>query len=146
MPKNLYFLAKSYFRNRYAKLWYQNIEVKRKLTLGCPQGSASGPWFWNIYYDDLAVNNQEDENLEKFVDNTILEFYAYTIADIEEKANQALIKVQQWAEINKLEFNAQKTACVLFTNKLNYAEPDIYLKDQRLNLSSCFKLMCMRTI
>jgi hypothetical protein len=139
VPKNLYFLAKSYFRNRYAKLWYQNIEVKRKLTLGCPQGSASGPWFWNIYYDDLALNNQEDENLERFADDTILEFYAFTIADIEEKANQALIKVQQWAEINKLEFNAQKTACVLFTNKLNYAEPDIYLKDQRLNLSSSFK-------
>jgi ribonuclease HI len=140
VPMNLYYLSKSYFHNRYAKLWHQNVEAKRKLTLGCPQGSASGPWFWNIYYDDLELNGDaEDEFLEKFADDTILELFAFTTVDIEAKANQALAKVQKWAESNKLEYNAQKTACVLFTNKLNYIKPKVYLNGENLSVSTSFK-------
>ncbi len=47
-PQNLYNLVKSYFINRKAKLWYQNKEVIRALNIGCPQGSASGPFYWKL--------------------------------------------------------------------------------------------------
>ncbi len=52
-PKNLFELVKSYFENRSAKLWFLNTETTRQLNIGCPQGSASGPFYWNIQYNDL---------------------------------------------------------------------------------------------
>jgi hypothetical protein len=36
-PSNLLFLSKSYFENRRAKLWFQNIQVLKDLNRGCPQ-------------------------------------------------------------------------------------------------------------
>jgi hypothetical protein len=39
-PKNLYMLSKSNFSKRKVKLWYQNTEVVRDQTIGCPQDSA----------------------------------------------------------------------------------------------------------
>jgi hypothetical protein len=63
-PTNLYNLVNSYFSQRYAKLLYAGAEVTKELTLGCPQGSASGPGFWNISYDDIFdLANDEDIQL-----------------------------------------------------------------------------------
>jgi hypothetical protein len=45
LPRNLFYLTKSYFSNRTAKLWLLNTQVFKKLSMGCPQGSASGPGY-----------------------------------------------------------------------------------------------------
>jgi hypothetical protein len=50
-PGNLYRLTKSYFSNRTAKLRFQNIQVLKRLTKGCPQGSSCGPGFWNVIFN-----------------------------------------------------------------------------------------------
>ncbi len=59
-PMNLYLLTKSYFSHRIAKLWYLNEEVVRDLAIGCPQGSALGPWLWNESFDifDIALQSK----------------------------------------------------------------------------------------
>jgi len=51
-PKNLYKLCVSYFNEKTAFI-INNGTVQRKISKGCPQGSASGPGFWNIQYNSL---------------------------------------------------------------------------------------------
>ncbi|HEY6436437.1 MAG TPA: reverse transcriptase domain-containing protein [Ignavibacteriaceae bacterium] len=123
-PQNLYNLVKSYFINRKAKLWYQNKEVVRALNVGCPQGSASGPFYWNIQYNDLLEEILENGvEIEGFADDTIVKIRSNTIEDLELKANNAVKILSDWAKRSKLSFNASKTKCVLFTNKLKYNLP-----------------------
>jgi hypothetical protein len=53
-PENLYNLAKSYFSERKVTLYSNNNEIEREASKGCPQGSCSGPGFWNIQYNSLT--------------------------------------------------------------------------------------------
>jgi 1,4-dihydroxy-2-naphthoyl-CoA synthase len=52
-PRNLYYLAKSYFSRRSTSLSINNIKLQREVTKGCPQGSCWGPGFWNVQYNSL---------------------------------------------------------------------------------------------
>ena len=51
-PRILYNLARIYFSER-AILHTDTYKVKRKVKVGCPQGSCCGPRFWNVLYNDL---------------------------------------------------------------------------------------------
>jgi hypothetical protein len=52
-PRNLYKLCVSYFNVRTAYITLNNGKEQRKISKGCPQGSASGPGFWNLQYNSL---------------------------------------------------------------------------------------------
>ena len=54
-PGNLYRLSGSYFSERTAFLTMKNCIVQKKISKGCPQGSASGPGFWNLLYNSLLL-------------------------------------------------------------------------------------------
>jgi hypothetical protein len=118
-PKNLFFLMKSYFDNRFAKLWHQNTEVTKGLTRGCPQGSACGPGFWNIIYDScLKINFEENIELQCFADDSLLMVFDMSINNLKCKSELALEKLSEWAKQNKLEFNPIKTTAVIFTRNI----------------------------
>jgi len=51
-------------------------ETVRMNTAGCPQGSASGPGFWNISIDDIfELLEGPDCELECFADDTIIKIF-----------------------------------------------------------------------
>jgi hypothetical protein len=84
-------MVQSYFENREAKLWYLNNKVKRTLSLGSPQGSASGPHYWNIQYNHLLeLELDPSQEIEGFADDTILKIRAKTIDELEISANNVL--------------------------------------------------------
>jgi hypothetical protein len=139
-PSNLFSIIKSYFSGRESKLWYMNTEVVRQMTVGCPQGSASGPWFWNICIDDIfELSEGNDCNIECFADDTIIKIFAKTIEELEIIANNKLRQVFQWSLDNKLTFNVSKSNCVLFTRNLKYKAPEIAFNGDKLALNSNFK-------
>jgi hypothetical protein len=113
-PENIYKLTESYFTNRKAKLWLNNIELSKNLSKGCPQGSACGPGFWIILFNALLeLKLPAGVNIQGFADDTLLIITSKSIAELELKANEALNKVYEWSQKNKLEFNAGKTTTVL---------------------------------
>ena len=139
-PKNLFNTFKSYFERREAEIWYLNKSIKRKITVGCPQGSSSGPFLWNIAFDDIFdLTTNEDIIIESFADDTIIKIFADNITELEMKANSILEKVVTFATNNKLIFNVTKTKCVLFTRKLKYDQPVITFDGQHLPLVNQFK-------
>ena len=56
-PKNLYNLARSYFRGRTATLHTNSIQIERDVNKGCPEVSCCGPGFWNVQYNSLLNLN-----------------------------------------------------------------------------------------
>jgi len=50
-PRNLFNLSRSYFSDRTASLRGNTLKIEKPVTMGCPQDSCSGPWFWNILYN-----------------------------------------------------------------------------------------------
>jgi hypothetical protein len=127
IPGNLYYLTKSYFEDRKAKLWFQNIEVEKSLSKGCPQGSTCGPGFWSIIYNSLLeIEIPENCLIQGFADDTIFMISGQ---------NQILNLVNDWSVKNELEFNASKTVSVLFTKNIKYTNPKIYLNSTELKIS-----------
>jgi hypothetical protein len=139
-PNNLLSVVKSYFNDRESNLWYLNTETKRQMTAGCPQGSASGPWFWNVSIDDIfQLNDGEDCVIECFADDTIAMIFAQNSDELERKVNNKLCQLMDWSKSNKLRFNVSKTNCTLFTKKLKFRKPYIVFDNQKLELVSHFK-------
>jgi hypothetical protein len=133
---------KSYFDNRFAKLWHQNTEVTKRLTRGCPQGSACGPGFWNIIYDScLKINFEENIELQGFADDSLLMEFDMSINNLKRKSELALEKLSEWAKQNKLEFNPIKTTAVIFTRNIKFDKPAIKFQNHELILANSFKYL-----
>ncbi len=90
-PKNLLMTTKSYFNERYAQIWYLNNKYSRELNVGCPQGSACGPHYWNIGFDDIFVlANNDSVVIDVFADDTIVKIFAKTTQEVETIANNII--------------------------------------------------------
>lgn len=139
-PKNLFETVRTYFSKRKAKLWYSGLELERELSLGCPQGSASGPGFWNIGYDDIFdLNLNEDIEIIGFADDTNLLVFAESIEELERRVIDRLEAIETWAQKSKLEFNVNKTQCVLFTKNQKFTQPKITFKGEELPIHRSMK-------
>ena len=88
-PGNLYKLCGSYFKDRTAFLTMNNGMTQRNISKGCPQGSATGPGFWNILYNSLL-------NLE-YRQNTKVTAYADDLMILVKGSNQ--VEVENYANI-----------------------------------------------
>jgi len=51
--RNPYNLSEIYFNGRKAVLIVNSRKEQREINQGCPQGSASGPGFWNLQFNSL---------------------------------------------------------------------------------------------
>ena len=72
-PRYLYNLCVSYFNGKRAILSLNSSIEQRKISKGCPQGSASGPSFWNVQYNSL-LNLEYTKNTKKiaYADDLII--------------------------------------------------------------------------
>src|SRR5699024_9213273 len=53
IPHNIWHLCSDYFSDRTAELELGGCTATKSVSRGCPQGSACGPAFWNVLYDDV---------------------------------------------------------------------------------------------
>jgi hypothetical protein len=141
-PKNLVNTVRSYFTDRKAKLWLLGLETEKSLSMGCPQGSSSGPGFWNVFFDDIFdISGGEDEQIIGFADDTNLLVQSQTIEVLELKTNKMLELIAKWAEENKLDFNANKTQLVLFTKNIKYNRPKVVFKGREIEINKSLKYL-----
>lgn len=141
VPNNICNLIESYFSDRYASLWYLNLETKRRIDIGCPQGSSSGPWFWNLCYDDIFDLTDSNARISGYADDTLVMVYADDAFQLQDIANDKLRQISEWGAANKLKFNIEKTKCALFTRRLKYDKPKIEFEGKVIELSNSFKYL-----
>jgi ribonuclease HI len=142
IPKNLYEIIKSYLNNRFAIIKIGNTIISKKLTKGCPQGSALGPGLWNINYDELlSIRTPENCEIAGCCDDTKALIFEKSIEEIETKANQLLKNIHKWGQKAKLEFNTSKTTALLITNKRQYKSPDIFFDKTKIEIKESVKYL-----
>ena len=87
-PKDLYNLAKSYFSERKVTLYSNSKKIEREASKGCPQGSCSGPGFWNIQYNSLLnLDFGKRTKAIAFADDLLIAVKAETAKEAENFAN-----------------------------------------------------------
>ena len=87
-PRNLYNLCVSYFNERSATLILNSSVEQRKISKGCPQGTASGPGFWNIQYNSLLnLEYKKNTKVIACADDLIILTKGKTQVEVENYAN-----------------------------------------------------------
>jgi hypothetical protein len=72
-PKNLYNLCGSYFNGRPAALILNSGKEQRMISMGCLQGSARGPGFWNIQFNSiLQLELKSNSKIIAYADDLLI--------------------------------------------------------------------------
>jgi ribonuclease HI len=143
-PKNLYNLSRSYFSNRTASLHGNTMKIEKPVTVGCPQGSCSGPGFWNILYNSpLNMEFTHHTRVIAFANDLMVLTRDKSALEAENYANQDLKRIENWARNNKMQFNEHKSKVLLVTGKKSEANAtlNIYFNNKRLEQVSDLKYL-----
>ena len=108
---------------------------QRKISKGCPQGSASGPGFWNLQYNSfLNLEYKKNTKVIAYADDLMMLTKGKTQAEVENYANIETQKFATWATENKITFNDQKSILMILTRRKPKIKRDfkIYLNNKKL--------------
>lgn len=100
--------------------------MEREASKGCPQGSCSGPGFWNIQFNSLVnLDFGKRTKAEAFADDLLIAVKADTTKEAENFANIEISKITKWAEDNKITFNEQKSKVMVVTRRKRREKTDV---------------------
>jgi hypothetical protein len=117
-PGNLHRLSRSYFSERTVFLTMNNSIVQKKRSKGLPQGSASGPGFWNLSYNSLLnIEYTKNTTVIAYTDDLVILVKGKTQVEVENYANIETQKVAKWARNNKMSFNDLKSKVTIISKK-----------------------------
>lgn len=119
VPRNLIDLAESFFTDRTVHLHHESLTESKDINQGCPQGSISGPSFWNILLDTISdLVDSEDINIVCFADDTLAQVRDISLEGSIRKAELIIERVMDWCDRNRLTLNMDKTEVMLVSRQL----------------------------
>ncbi|CAL1263674.1 unnamed protein product [Larinioides sclopetarius] len=111
---------KSILQNRTVSLSTQTGPVQWKQTKGCPQGSCSGPFFWNLIANNILKETwPENIHLHAFADDFAFLITHKTQQGARNLAKTAIEKFSQWANNSQLSISTEKTKYIYFGKSIN---------------------------
>lgn len=152
IPADLVELIKSYFTNRRITVRICESSKTKTTTQGVPQGSVSGPIFWNILIDDLLQiletlkrENEIEMIFQAYADDLSLSFSydpkKHKSTEIASKINGVLTRIEEWGNKTGLNFNPSKTQVIMFTNRRKVIYPRIVFRENVLKYSNQVKYL-----
>ena len=134
-------LIKSYFEGRKQFVCIKDVHsTVREQNIGVIQGSKTGPLFFDIYANDFNSICVNDENV-LYADDTSLVYIGDDVGDLCDHVNSRLSIIVNWCRINKISLNVNKCEYMLITNRINYADPYVYIANESLVRTNCFKYL-----
>jgi len=123
----------------------KNCMVQKKISKGCPQGSASGPGFWNLLYNSLLLQIEYTKHTKAiaYADDLMILVKEKPQIEVENYASIETQKVAKWARNNKMCFNDQKSKVTIITKKRpkNRRDFKIFLNNKTLQQEDTIKYL-----
>ena len=130
---NLLHWFENYLSDRNQKVVLQNcLSEVGNIKGGVPQVSVLGPLLFILYINDITEDIQSLSRL--FADDTSLSYSSSNINEIEQRLNSDITKIYNWSTKWLVDFNHQKTKCMLFSTNQGNIKPQILLIMWMLNL------------
>ncbi|GBN86949.1 hypothetical protein AVEN_168616-1 [Araneus ventricosus] len=117
-PSNLFKIISSFLDDRQVSLQYGDVNISQNYTVGCPQGSNSGPLYWLLIANEARkLEFPEEVRLLAYADDFYLFVKATGKHTIQEKVTRALEQLDLWGKNLKLSFAHEKTSLIPFGKK-----------------------------
>jgi len=106
-------MINSYLTNRYAKLKIEHVEITRRLSSGCPQGSQLGPTLWKVAMSDIGTPpDHRTQHVITYADDIAILTGAARPPLAFKRITEYLDVTRTWADKYSLEFSAAKTQLI----------------------------------
>ncbi|GFY41288.1 RNA-directed DNA polymerase from mobile element jockey [Trichonephila inaurata madagascariensis] len=121
IPGNLFAVISSFLKDRSVTLSLGHSSKEKLLNKGCPQGSVSGPFLWNVIINDFLEKILAFSSCETiaFADDLLLCFQGKSFPDLSRQAQFTLDFASTWTKNYKLEFNAVKSKVMILERREN---------------------------
>ncbi|GBN96149.1 Putative protein in type-1 retrotransposable element R1DM [Araneus ventricosus] len=137
-PQNIFNLVKDYFKDRSVLFQLGQKQWTFEAQRGVPQGSCSGPLFWNLVAGTaLGLVLPSGCQIQAFADDLIIVIRGESKEILTSRCNEAISKIVDWGSAHKLQFNASKTICMplSYGGRLQRNEPlQVLLQGQPVNI------------
>jgi hypothetical protein len=116
VPDYLIKWTKSFLDNRSFKINVDGaLSDPGQIICGCPQGAILSPLLFNIFINDVPVENQIRKSFSLlFADDLSTSFYYKTKATFTKKASLYLKKIESWSFKWRLKMNTSKSNYTVF--------------------------------
>ncbi|GBN48301.1 Putative protein in type-1 retrotransposable element R1DM [Araneus ventricosus] len=123
-PANIFKLVSSFLDDVQVFINYDGCRTSKNYSVGCPQGSNSGPLYWLLIANEaLNLKFEEGVRLLAYADDLYLFIKATGKHTIQERATRALEQLDLWGKGVKISFAHQKTKLIPFGKKGKYKHP-----------------------
>ncbi|GBN36099.1 hypothetical protein AVEN_152055-1 [Araneus ventricosus] len=117
-------MVASVLADRQVSMEYGALKVTRSYSIGCPQGSNSGPLLWLLVANDaLNISLPEDTKVLAYADDIYLFASATGKHVVRGKVHQALQVLDDWSKSAKVEFAHERTKLIPFWKKGRLQHP-----------------------
>ena len=109
-PDNVFRVLTSYFEDRSFKITLGDVEVSKRPTSGCPQGSVHGPACWNIIFDELLriLEDTVPDNFIACADDLMVLVEANSRRELETKAQSIVNLIAAWCKSAELSISEKE--------------------------------------
>lgn len=114
-PKNVFEVLQSYFDDRRVTISHNSLEVSKRATRGCPQGSVLGPACWNLMFDGLLRQLEVTlyKNFVAYADDLVVVLEGNSRREIEIRGQAVATQIVEWCRFAKLKVSEKKTEAIL---------------------------------
>ena len=121
LPKYLIYWTAEFLSNRNFYVDIENSHSdKKKIKCGVPQGSVLSPLLFNIYINDIPLENKKNFSFSSlFADDLATSFIFRSDKFLERDVNSYLLKMSNWLQKWRLNMNPNKCSYTIFSNSPN---------------------------
>jgi len=106
-PRNVFGVLRSYFVERKVRIALSSVEVSKRATRRCPQGSVLGPTCWNLMFDGRLkiVERTVQDRFAAYADDLVVVISENSRRELETEGQRAVGVITEWCRSAKLQIS-----------------------------------------